>query len=100
MSSKEEDEFDEIENLCLSLEMGEIESSDERLPVTLSQALLISVTDRLSQNETSIDVKTEDLKYLLIDFYRAQLQMSIPTRSPEERLKALEKGNHFSLHLP
>ena len=85
------DSFDDIESLCLSLEVGDVESSDDRLKESVERLMSMSF-DVVSENETMIDVKTIDLKYLLSDFYIAKLIMIIPNRVPEERLKALEKG--------
>ena len=85
------DSFDDIESLCLSLELGDVDSSDDRLKESVERLMSMSL-DVMSENETMIDVKTIDLKYLLSDFYIAKLIMIIPNRVPEERLKALEKG--------
>ena len=85
------DVFDDIESLCLSLELGDVESSDDRLKESAERLMKLRL-DVVSENETMIDVKTIDLKGLLSDFYIAKLIMTIPNRVPEERLKALEKG--------
>ena len=84
-------DFDELECLCLSLDIGDVDSMDDRLKDRLEMLTKLRV-DVASENETLTDVKTEDLKYLLADFYAGKLLMTIPNRVPEERLKALEKG--------
>ena len=90
-------DFDELECLCLSLDVGDVDSMDDRLKDRLEMLTKLRV-DVASENETLADVKTEDLKYLLADFYAGKLLMTIPNRVPEERLKALEKGTCVNMY--
>ena len=91
--------FDEIESIALKLELGELESNDDRVREafeSLSSSSSSSSDEFSSSNETLIDVKTKDLKYLLFDYYKAQFEISMPSGGGgEARLKALERVSAY-----
>jgi immunoglobulin-binding protein 1 len=95
INSREELEewFEKNENRYLELENSELSSSDEKYKDEIKQLLLnftrinssIQKQSIFSKNEEFDDVKTEDLKLLLVPYYYSKIILQIS----ENRLKNL-----------